>query len=105
MEPLYTGNAVVNQEVHLHEVKMLTKSERNFYSSVTAFMIGRKSLKALNQLKDCCKEYAKTFFKTSKKAIQLKLIMALTKAFSKRETQTRNNEECVQHPSHQETSN
>lgn len=43
--------------------------------------------------------------KNSKKAIQLKLIMALTRAFPKGKTQTRNKEECVQHPSHQETSN
>lgn len=42
--------------------------------------------------------------KNSKEAIQLKLIMVLTRAFSKEETQIRNNE-CVQHPSHQETSN
>lgn len=60
MEPLYTGNAVISQEVQLHKVKMLTKSERNFYSRVTAFMVGSKSLKTSNQLKDCSKEYTKT---------------------------------------------
>lgn len=48
MEPLYTGSAISNQEVQFHEVKKLTNSERDFYSGVVAFMIGRKSSKALN---------------------------------------------------------
>ena len=48
MGPLYTGTAISNQEVQFYEVKKLTNSETDFYSSVVAFMIGRKSSKALN---------------------------------------------------------
>lgn len=87
MEPLYTGSAISNQEVQFHEVKKLTNSERDFYSGVVAFMIGRKSSKALNQ-KIAVKSMQQHTKKTVRKqSICLKLNMGLTKAFSKGETQ------------------